>query len=220
MSEFVRDIITEKMKIEEIILSTQMAEPIEIPDYVPKNLYIIFVNGAVVAVGPNPSDLADIAIQKFPNLPFIIKYNGPKQKSMEYCYASLHGFQGWKYSIFEDRSYPVIPITFHLNNDKKELSASIDTAASLCILKKDLIPPEQCVFSRKEQVATAAGIVDAAIYKGKVTFLDVDFDIEFLIAPLFDLLPFKFLIGRNLLDQLDAFFMGKKQILLLRLADE
>jgi hypothetical protein len=104
MSEFVRDIITEKMKIEEIILSTQMAEPIEIPDYVPQNLYVIFVKGAVVAIGPNPSDLADIAIQKFPNLPFIIKYNGPKQKSMEYCYANIHGFQGRKYSIFEDHS--------------------------------------------------------------------------------------------------------------------
>jgi len=53
-----------------------------------------------------------------------------------------------------------------------------------------------------------------------VTLLDIDFDIEFLIAPLFNGLPFKFLIGRNLLDQLDAYFMGKKQILLLKVAEE
>ncbi|HUX99106.1 MAG TPA: hypothetical protein VMV49_06095, partial [Candidatus Deferrimicrobium sp.] len=175
---------------------------------------------AVVAIGSNPSDLAEIALHKFPDLPFVIKYNGPKQKSMEYCYASLHGFHGWKYSIIEDRSFPVIPIIFYSDGEKKELNASIDTASSLCILKKDVIPSEQCKLSRKEQIATAAGIMDTSIYKGKIALLDIDFDIEFLIASLFDELPFKFLIGRNLLDQLDAYFMGKKQVLLLKLAEE
>ena len=220
MSEFVRDLIAEKMNIEELISSTQLSEPIDIPDYVPKNQYVAFVKGAVVAIGSDPSDLAEIALQKFPNLPFIIKYNGPKQKSMEYCYASIHRFQGWKYGIIEDRSYPVIPIIFYSNDEKRELSASIDTASSLCILKKDVISSEQCVISRKEQITTAAGVIDALIYKGKVTILDEDFDIEFLIASLFNGMPFKFLIGRNLLDQLDAYFMGKKQVLLLRLAEE
>ena len=61
---------------------------IKIPDYIPKNKYVIFIKGAVVAIGDNPSDLADIAIKKFPNLPFTIKYNGKQKKKMEYIISS------------------------------------------------------------------------------------------------------------------------------------
>jgi len=220
MSEFVRELVAERMKIEEIVTSAKNSEFIEIPDYVPKNQYVAFVKGAVVAIGSNPSDLAEIALQKFPSLPVIIKYNGSKQQFREYCYAALHSFTGWSYVRIEDHSFPVIPIIFYSKDGKKGLNASIDTASSLCLLKTNQISPEECALSRKERIATAAGILEAPIYKGKVTILDVDFDIEFLLAPLDDSLPFKFLIGRNLLDQLDALFMGKKQVLLLRLAEE
>ena len=49
-----------------------------------------------------------------------------------------------------------------------------------------------------------------SIYNGSVTILYYKFNIEFIIAPILNLLPFKFLIGRNLIDQLDSYFMGKK----------
>ena len=112
MSEYVRNLIKERMKIEKIISTIEAPESIEIPDYIPKNKYVVFVKGAVVAVGDNPSDLAEIAVQKFPNFPFIMKYNGQPQKQMEYFYMSLTEFHGWRYSLFENRSYPIIPIEF------------------------------------------------------------------------------------------------------------
>ena len=219
MSEFVRKIITEKIKIEESISRIETPEAVEIPDYIPKEKYVIFVNGAVVAVGDNPSDLAEIAIQKFPNFPFIIKYNGPKKKPIEYFYMSLTEFHGWRYSVFEDHTYPIIPIELEINEKKKELNASFDTAASLCVLKTSVFSSDECVTSRKEQISTVAGIVEATIYKGKVNVLNTIFEIEFIIAPIADVLPFKFLIGRNLMDQLDAYFLGKKQVLLLKIAE-
>ena len=74
------------MKIEELISKIDVPKTIEIPNYIPKDKYVIFVNGAVVAFGDNPNDLAEIAIQKFPNHPFIIKYNGQRKKPIEYFY--------------------------------------------------------------------------------------------------------------------------------------
>lgn len=219
MSEFVRNLIAQKMKIEEILSTIPDPGSPKIPDYVPKNQYIIFVKGAVVAVGEKPCELAQIARQKFPNLPFVIKFNGPKPKPLEYFYMSLSNLQGWKYSKFEDRSYPIIPITFQSNNEKLETNASFDTAASLCILKDSLFPPEKLILSRKGKISTAAGIIDTMIYKGLVSILDANFEIEFIIAPLADILPFEFLIGRNMFDQLDAFFLGKKQTTFLKLAE-
>ena len=40
-------------------------ESIKIPEYIPKNKYVIFVKGPVVAIGDNASDLADILPYKF-----------------------------------------------------------------------------------------------------------------------------------------------------------
>jgi hypothetical protein len=219
MSKFVREIIAEKMKIEELASKIGMSEAVEIPDYIPKNKYVIFVNGAVVAIGDNPSDLAEIAVQKFSDFPFVIKYNGPKKKPMEYFYMSLTKFHGWKYSVFEDSSYPIIPIELESITNKRIINASFDTAASLCVLKTNVFPSEKCEISRKEQISTVTGIIEAPIYKGKVKILDATFEIEFIIAPIADVIPSKFLIGRNLMDQLDAYFLGKKQILLLKLAE-
>ena len=74
-------------------------------------------------------------------------------------------------------------------------------------------------MSRTEQISTITGIVNTPIYKGEIKILDKLFQIEFIFASIADILPFEFLIGRNLLDQLDAYFMGKKQIVLLKLAE-
>lgn len=87
------------------------------------------------------------------------------------------------------------------------------------MLKRDEIPSEFLKKNRDAQVSTAGGIVESIIYSGIVKLVDIEFKIEFMVAPLSNYLPFKMLIGRNLLDQLDAYFLGKKQILCLKIAD-
>jgi len=99
------------------------------------------------------------------------------------------------------------------------LRALIDTAASLCLLKKDLIPEEEFNYNRKEEIATAGGIIEMDIYSGTIVILDAVFDIEFVISPLSDYLPFQFLIGQKLMKKLDAYFFGKKQIVCLKKAE-
>jgi hypothetical protein len=59
-----------------------------------------------------------------------------------------------------------------------------------------------------------------SIFKGYIEILDRSFLMEFLIAPISESLPFQFLLGRYILDELDAYFLGKKQIFLLKNAEE
>ena len=219
MSEFMRKLISERIKIEEFTNTNKDPSSLEIPEYIPKEKYVGFVNGALIAVADSPSEVSQIAVEKFPNLPLIIKFNGPKIKPIEYCYASLIELQCWKYIQLEDNSYPVIPIIIQTDSSEKQLFASVDTAASLCVLKDDIFTSKDLRSSREEQISTAAGIITTKIYKAKVKITDVEFDIEFIIAPIANGLPFKMLIGRNLLDQLDAYFLGKKQILCIKIAE-
>jgi hypothetical protein len=218
MSDFIRSAIEDKMKIEESIARIPTNEDVEIPDYIPKEKYVIFVNGAVVAIGDKPSALAEIAMEKFPEYPFVMKYNGASQKTIEYAFMSLANFYSWKYCVFNDHSFPLLPVELQSNAIKKKLVASIDTAASVCLLKAGTIKDEDCIFSRKELVATAAGIVESTIFTGAIKILDASFNVEFIMVPISENLPFTFLVGRDLLDQLDAYFMGKKQVFLLKKA--
>nr|MDO8111866.1 hypothetical protein [Candidatus Sigynarchaeota archaeon] len=220
MSDVVRSMIQEKIKIDEVIAALPPVDQVDIPDYVPKDKYVIFVNGAIVGVGDNPSELAELALQKFPDLPFVMKYNGKKKPFLEHVFMSLSNVHAWRYCIFEGHSFPMLPIEFQCSDkNKKTLYASIDTAATLCVMKENVLPIDSFTSSRKEKISTADGILESQIYEGIVKILDTSFEIEFIITPMPDELPFKFLIGRNLLDQLDAYFLGKKQVLLLKQAE-
>ena len=64
MSEFVRSVVDEKIKMEKIVESLQPSENPEIPDYIPENKYVVFVKGAVVAVGDSPSRSSRYCIPK------------------------------------------------------------------------------------------------------------------------------------------------------------
>ena len=68
-------------------------------------------------------------------------------------------------------------------------------------------------------LSTMLPIVDMTVYTGIVSILDTTFEVEFIFSPIPNNLPFTFLIGRNLLDHLDAYFLGKKQVLLLKIAE-
>lgn len=219
MSEYVRKVLGEKIKIQEASLDRKEAIDIVIPDYIPKNKYIGFVKGAIIAVSDSPNEIAQIAIEKFPNTPLIIKYNGPKKKQMEYCYVNLSELNCWKYAQIEDYSYPIFPISFKTKLGEKKLSASLDTASSLCILKNDVYPTEEFELNREEQISTASGIIKSKIFKCIITINEIEFKTEFILAPIPKIFPFSILIGRNLLDRLDTYLFGKKQILCLKLGE-
>ena len=220
MSEVIRRLVSEKIKIEEVSRQSKKDLEIAIPDYIPKNKYIAFVKGAIIAVGDTVSDVAQVAAEKFPNGPLVIKFNGPKKKPIEYCFLSLNDLNCWNYANVENITYPIIPITLQIPSIEKPLLALIDTAASVCLLKEGLIDSSEVQINREEQLSTAAGIISRKFYKGQVKLLEFDFEIEFIIAPIDDSLPFNMLVGCNLLNKLDAYFFGKKKIVCLKIAED
>jgi predicted aspartyl protease len=219
ISEFMRKLVAEKVQIEECAQQKEYSQQVIIPDYIPKNKYVAIVNGAIAGIGDSVTEVSLLAVEKFPNLPLVIKYNGPKPKQQHYAYMSLSDPHCWKYINIEDWTYPVVPLLFKMKTGQKSLFASIDTAATVSILGDNFIPLNQLKKTRTEHIATAGGVIEKEIFLGSVSILDTSFEIEFIIAPLSNQLPFQFLIGRNLLDQLDAYFLGKKQLLLLKLAE-
>ncbi len=220
MSEIIRKLVTEKLKIEEISLDSKTDLKIEIPEYIPKGKYVGFVKGAIIGIADTVSEVAQIAAEKFPDGPLVIKFNGPPKKTIEYCFMNISGLNCWKYANVENISYPLVPVTLQFNSNEKPLLALIDTAASVCLLKKGIIDASKLSISREEQVSTAAGVITTNIYKSKLKLMDEDFEIEFFFAPIDDSLPFNMLIGRNLLNELDAYFFGKKQVVCLKMAEE
>jgi len=93
ISDYISKNILEKIKIEELTKKGQNVQDLKIPDNIPKNMYVVFVNGAIVGVGDSPSEVSLIAVQKFPNLPFFIEFNGVKNdKKIEYCFHELFKF--------------------------------------------------------------------------------------------------------------------------------
>ncbi len=219
MSEFMRNLIKEKMMIESESESSK-SEEIEIPDYIPKNKYVLFANNSIVAVGDSPNEVTLEAAEKDIKPPFTIKYNGKTPGPIDYVYQSLDTGNAWKYINFDEMSYPVIEMFFKSGNAEKKIFASIDTAASLCVLKEGLFQEAELKSSKeKRNISTAAGIIEKTVFQSKIQILDKEFEAKYIIAPINDQLPFQFLVGRNLLDKLDAFFFGKKQIILLRNAE-
>ncbi|MHA1301563.1 MAG: DUF5678 domain-containing protein [Candidatus Helarchaeota archaeon] len=217
VSKFVRSLIAEKLEMERQIQDYE--DDIVIPDYIPKNKFVAIVKGSIVAVGDTPSEVCEIAITKFPKLPISIKFTGPnKFKPPEFIYMSLSKLNCWKYIKLEQLIYPLIPVTIKLENDEKKFEALIDTAASLCLLKNGLFPEEKFKLSREEVIYTAAGIIKTKIYSGTFKILDATFEIEFIFSPISDLLPFKFIIGQNLLKELDAYFFGKQKTVCIKKA--
>jgi len=93
----IRKKLSEEDKIENNSRKNHNNSDVDIPDYIPKNKYVGFVNGAIISVGDNVSEVAQVAVEKFPNGPLVIKYNGPKKKSLEYCFMSLTDLKCWKY---------------------------------------------------------------------------------------------------------------------------
>lgn len=221
MSEFVRKVINEQV----MVASEKNFDSLKdfpIPDYIPKNKYVLFTsNKSIGAVGDTPSEVAQIAADNGIAPPFSIKYNGkdlPKVK--EYIY-SLNVGKAWHYAEFLQHSYPIIELSFISGNIHKNLFASIDTAASICVLKEGILNTKEFNKIHSDvDISTAGGIIKKELYSANVHIVDQNFEIQFVTAPIDDSLPFNFLIGRNLLDQLDAFFFGLKQILLLKLSEK
>ena len=229
MSDLVKNLIRDKVKVEEIDREKQSSE-IEIPDYIPDEKYIVFSKNSIVCIGDSVNEVTQKAVDKGIPPPYVIKYKGSKEKKQpEFVFMSLiEGFAS-QYTIINNTSYPLVRVQLRIGQTTLNRIAILDTGASICVLNQKNLPEEvqKDLANNKSknpnvkevEVHTASGIMKSYVYSGEITILDKTSEVDFILSTLGDELPFNFLIGRNILDSLDSYFFGKKQIFLLKTAD-
>ena len=87
ISEFVRSSINEKLTIKE--KSEFNFDINDIPNWIPDNKYIGFVNGAITSVADTPAQVSREIASKFPDLPCKIVKKGKKNKVPEYIFSTF-----------------------------------------------------------------------------------------------------------------------------------
>lgn len=214
ISEFVREAIDEKLRIEE---NKNEFHEITIPDWIPDGKYYAIVKGAIVGVGDAPSSLAREVVAKFPFEYVIMKRKNKDFPKLEYVYsAESVDLKCWKYFEADEKSYPILPITLIKADKRETLNAIPDTAASLTLMKSEIVDELALEKVGVEAIQTASGISDRPIHKCNIELLSQTFTIRIISSPISDLLPFQCLIGRNLLDLFDLYLLGKKQIICIK----
>jgi len=214
ISEFVRSSIEERLKIEEV--TKKKIEDIEIPEWIPDGKCIAFVNGAIASVGNTVSEVSRESAAKFPDSFVIIKRKGEPIKTPEYLFSSFTELKCWNYSYIENRTYPLIILEIGTNDHFKTIRALPDSAASLSILKDTVVKQLDLSAVRTEEIISMAGSIQLNVVEINIKIEDLILNSEVLEGFIPDELPFDLLLGRNTLDLLDIYLLGKKQVICLK----
>ena len=91
-----------------------------------------------------------------------------------------------------------------------------DSAASLSILKNTYVKQLNLTTIRTEEIITMAGPIQLNVIKVNIQIDDMILTSEILKGQIPDELPFDLLLGRNVLDLLDVYLLGKRQVICLK----
>jgi Arc/MetJ-type ribon-helix-helix transcriptional regulator/predicted aspartyl protease len=214
ISDFVRNVIDEKIKILE---SKKQIEEIEVPDWIPDGKYYAIVKGAIVAVGDSPSSIAQEIAFKFPFEKIIIDRKNKEIPELEYAYSShITDLNCWSYFKVHNISYPTFPITLIGNDHRENLMVIPDTAASLTLIKKEIIEKLDLSPIDIQELQTALGISKVPIYELNFEFLSQIIPSKVISAPISDIFPFQGMIGRNVLDLFNLYLFGREQVICIK----
>jgi len=214
ISDFVRNVIDEKIKILE---SKKQNEEIPAPDWIPDGKYYAIVKSLIVAVGDSPSAIAQEVAFKFPFEKVIINRKNKEIPELEYAYSShITDLKCWPYFTVHNSSYPTFPITLLGNNYRKELMVIPDTAASITLIKKEIIENLDLRPIDVQELQTALGVSKVPIYELNFEFFSQTILSKVISAPIPDLFPFQGMIGRNILDLFNLYLFGKEQVICIK----
>jgi hypothetical protein len=211
ISSFVRDAIEEKIKVEEIFQNTK--EELEIPDYVPDGKYVAIVRNTIVGIGDSPSELVMNLSSKFIEDSIRIKKKGQKHVPLEYVFLAEKNLNCWQYLELEGKSYPVIPFSIEKNGQIISGRAMPDSAASLTLIDEKIVKKLNLQPKKVEKIFSIDGIKELPVYELELNLVEFQKQVDVLGITLSEKFPFQILLGRNLLDFLDVYFFGRKQVI-------
>lgn len=112
-------------------------------------------------------------------------------------------------------SYPVIPAAI-IGRKKVQALCSPDTASSLTLVNPQLIDEAGLEQHATETVATAAGSVKMNTFKAVVELPIGRYDAVVASSQIPKTLPFQVLLGRNILDQVELYALGKSKVICMK----
>lgn len=211
-TELVKSAVAEKLTVHEVARTESSTN---IPSWVPDGKYVALVRGAVAAVGDSVADVVSAALTKFPNEPIHVARKGKCIKPVHYAFLAQVEMKCWKYVTVDQQSYPVIPTTV-IGRKKLTTASSPDTAASLTLVNPQIVHEADLKLAAEETVATAAGMVRMRTYNAAIELPVGRYDAIVASSEIPRTLPFQVLLGRNILDQLDLYALGKSKVICVK----
>jgi predicted aspartyl protease len=104
----------------------------------------------------------------------------------------------------------------HSNRDNWVASSSPDTGASLTLVSSRIVDEAGLQPAGKETVATAAGMVKMRTFGASIELPVGRYDAIVASSEIPQALPFQILLGRNILDLVDLYALGKSKVVCLK----
>ena len=211
-TEIVKSAVAEKLAVHE---AARSESSMSIPNWVPDGKYIALVRGAVAAVGDSVAEVVSQALSKFPDEAIHVARKGKSIKPVQYAFLANTEIRCWKYVTVDKQSYPVIPTTL-IGKNRLTTASSPDTAASLTLVSPQLVAEADLQPATEETVATAAGSIKMQTFNASIELPVGRYDAIVAPSQIPKSLPFQVLLGRNILDKMDLYTLGKNKVICLK----
>jgi len=207
-SELVKSALAEKIAVHQI---ARLESPSAIPDWVPNGKYVALVRGAVAAVGDSVAEVVASALDKFSEEPIHVARKGRPIERVHYAFSVSAAMKCWKYVSVDQDSYPVIPTTI-AGKKRLTIASSPDIAASLTLVDSRIVERADLQPTGRVDIFTAAGSVKANTFSADIQLPTGNYKTVVASSDIPKALPFQALLGRNLLDSLDLYALGKSKV--------
>jgi len=211
-TEMVKSAVAEKLTVHEVARTESSTN---IPSWVPEGKYVALVRGAVAAVGDSVADVVSTALSKFPDEAIHVARRGKSIRPIHYAFAAQMEMKCWKYVEVDRESYPVIPTTV-IGKRKLATASSPDTAASLTLVSPYIVNEAGLQPAAEETVATAAGMAKMSTFNAAIELPVGRYDAIVASSEIPKALPFQVLLGRDILDHVDLYTLGKSKVICVR----
>jgi len=213
-AELVKIAVAEKLAVHEAARSESSTS---IPNWVPDGKYVALVRGAVAAVGDSVAEVVSQALTKFPDEAIHVARKGKSIRPNHYAFlaSARTEIRCWKYVTVDQQSYPIIPATL-IGKNRLTTASSPDTAASLTLVSSRLVDEADLQPATEETVATAAGSIKMRTFNASIELPVGRYDAVVAPSEIPKSLPFQVLLGRNILDKVDLYTLGKSKVICLK----
>ncbi len=207
-SELVKTAVAEKIVVHQ---AAKLESVTTVPDWVPDGKYVALVRGAVAAVGDSVAEVVADALTKFSEEPIHVARKGLPIERIHYAFLTNAAVKCWKYITVGQESYPIIPTTI-AGKKKLRVASAPDTAASLTLVDSDIVDRADLQPAAQVDVFTAAGRIKTKTYRAEFELPTGNYSSIVASSKIPKALPFQVLLGRNLLDNVDLYTLGKSKV--------